>query len=172
MQLDKHTTTEKQGFTLIETIMYIAIIGVVMSGFIAFGLSVSASRGKTYVVQEVQSNARVALSIISRQIRQASDVSSPVESASSSELVLNMPGADPDITFNVVDGIIYLTEGVSDPIPLVSSKVLISNFQFTNLATAGDKDSIKIEFSIEFRNAVSIEYSFKENYHTAVTLRF
>ncbi len=63
-----------RGFTLIETIIYIAILGMIASAFIFFSVSVSNSRDKTYVVQEVQANARMALELISQKIRSANGV--------------------------------------------------------------------------------------------------
>jgi len=63
-----------RAFTLIETIIYIAILGMVVSAFVFFSLSVSGSRNKTYAVQEVQANARMALELISQKIRSADKI--------------------------------------------------------------------------------------------------
>jgi len=46
------------------------IIGLVVSGFIAFAISITGSRFKTYTVQEVHANARQALDLISQKVNQ------------------------------------------------------------------------------------------------------
>ena len=71
----KNKTKMKQnGFTLVETLIYLGIIGSVMTSFLYFGVSIFDYRNKSYAVQEVQANERMALNLISQKIRGAKDI--------------------------------------------------------------------------------------------------
>jgi len=161
----------QKGFTLIEVLIYITIIGVVVSGFIAFALSINSSRAETYVVQEVQANARVALDLISQKIRLADDVVSPSEGNSASSLELDMPNPGPNLTFSVTDGVLGIAEEVGDPTPITSDEVNVSNLTFTNLAVSGERDNIRVEITIEYRGNGSKEYEYSQTLQTAISIR-
>lgn len=161
----------KKGFTLIEILIYIAIIGVVISGFIAFALSITGSRDKNYVVQEVQANGRMALDLISQKIKAANDVVSPGEGNSGSSLELDMPSPDANLTFSLSNGILNATETGSDPVLVTSDEVNVTNLTFTNLAPATEKDNIRIEMNIEYRNPGSQEFKYSQDYQTSISIR-
>ncbi len=159
------------GFTLIEVSIYIAIIGIVVSSFITFALSINSSRAKTYVVQEVQANTRTTLDLISQKIRLADDVVNPGEGNSASSLELDMPNPDPNLTFIITEGVLGIAEGVGDPLPITSDEVYVSNLTFTNLTAVGEKDNIRVEITIEYRGDGSKEYEYSQSLQTAVSLR-
>lgn len=161
----------QKGFTLIEVLIYIAIIGIVVSGFIAFALSINSSRAKTYVAQEVQANTRTALDLISQKIRLADNVVSPIEGDSASSLELDMSDPDPNLIFGVTDGVLGIAEGVGDPIPITSDEVNVSNLTFTNLAVSGERDNIRVEITIEYLGDGSKEYEYSQSLQTAISLR-
>jgi type II secretory pathway pseudopilin PulG len=162
----------KKGFTLIETILYVAIMGIAISSFIAFGMSISASRSKTYVVQEVQANARLLTDVMSKSLKHARGVVSPMAGESNSLLVLDMPESEPDMTFSIIDGIVFLTDGVGEPTALVSSRVEVTDLQFSNIAQAGGQDSVLFEFGIKYRYDNSPDFSYTDSFRSAVTLRY
>ena len=166
------TVRNESGFTLIETIIYVAIVGIAMSSFIAFGLSISFSRSKTYAVQEVQANARMLMDVMVQKLRQAQAVTSPDAGLDNDIMVLNMPGAEPDLSFSLVDGIVFLTEGVGESLPLVSDRTEVTNLRFTNLSASGGLASLRLEFDIRYRNAGSLDYAFADTYSTLVTSRY
>jgi len=159
------------GFTLIEVLIYVAIIGIVVSSFITFALSINSSRAKTYVAQEVQANTRTTLDLISQKIRLADDVVNPGEGNSASSLELDMPNPDPNLTFIITEGVLGIAEGVSDPLPITSDEVYVSNLTFTNLTAVGEKDNIRVEITIEYRGDGSKEYEYSQSLQTAVSLR-
>ncbi len=165
-----------RGFTLIETLIYITIVGLVISSFIAFSISISNSRNKTYVVQEVQANARVALDLISQRMRASNGVnigqstfdSDPGELSLAMTDIVKNPTV---INLDQDDGILQITEGTSDPIAIISDKVKITNLVFTNLNPGGEKENIRIEITTEYNNSGDIEYSYSQNWQTAVSIR-
>ena len=161
----------QKGFTLIEVLIYIAIIGMIIQGFITFILSIAGTNSKIYVMQEVQANTRIALDIMSQKIRAADDIITPSENNSTSTLVLDMPDSDPNLTFNSMDGILYMIEGVASSTPITSNKVRISNLIFTNLTAVGEKDNIKIEITANYKIIDNKEFQYSQTLQTAVSLR-
>ena len=162
--------TEK-GLTLIEVLLYIAIIGMIIQGFIIFVLSIASTNSKTYVVQEVQANTRIALDMISQKIRAADDVITPSEGNSTSTLILDMPDPSPNLTFSIIDGVLSIIEGVASSTPITSNEVNISVLTFTNLAPVGEKDNIKIEITAIYRTGESKEFQYSQTLQTSVSLR-
>jgi len=160
----------QKGLTLIEILLYITIIGIIAQGFISFTLSVASTSSKTYVIQEVQANTRMVLDVISQKIRAADNIIAPDNGNSTSTLILDMPDTDLDLTLNVTNGVLEITEGVASSTPITSNRVNVSSLIFTNLA-AGKKDNVKIEITIIYRAGESKEFEYSQTLQTSVNLR-
>ncbi len=167
----------ERAFTLVETLIYIGIVGAVVSAFVGFSLSVSDSRNKTYVAQEVQANARFAVDIISKKIKASNGINIASSTFNSDPGVLSLEMAD--ITLNptvfdlsVDDGILRITQGTSTPIMVVSDEVRVSNLVFTNLTASSSKENIKIEITVEFNDdSGDKELEYSQDLRTAVSVR-
>ena len=160
----------QKGLTLIEILLYITIIGIIAQGFISFTLSVASTSSKTYVIQEVQANARMVLDVISQKIRAADNIIAPDNGNSTSTLILDMPDTALNLTFNVTNGVLEVTEGAASSTPITSNRVNVSSLIFTNLA-AGKKDNVKIEITIIYRAGESKEFEYSQTLQTSVNLR-
>src|SRR3989344_8835546 len=82
-----------KGFTLIELILYIAIVGIFISGAILFAWDIIYGRVRSNAQQQVSQNLRLAGKRMIYEIRNASDVNSI--SASSLSLALTDPARNP-----------------------------------------------------------------------------
>lgn len=166
-----------RGFTLLETIIYIAIIGVVLSGFVGYALNISSTREKAYVVEEVQANARAALDTITQKIRSANGVNFASSTLGSDPgvLVLEMNNSSLDptiIDLSVNDGVLQIKEGAGSAIPLTSDEVQVTNLVFINQSNSAGRENIKVEITVEFNNIDGNQvYSFTKNLETSVSLR-
>lgn len=170
-----HFSSEKKngaGFTLIETLIYIAIVAMVIFSVVGYSLSLSGARNKNYVVQNVQANSRSMLSIISENIRASSAVLTPGVGASSNQLVLDMPGVVPTITFSVSGGRLLMVQVGSPDTYLTDTRVVVSSPLFTNTSTSGERDNISIQMMVAY-NVVSgdVEHGFAQQLRTSVTRR-
>ncbi|KKR15191.1 MAG: hypothetical protein UT42_C0007G0007 [Candidatus Falkowbacteria bacterium GW2011_GWA2_39_24] len=47
-----------KGFSLMETLIYVAILSLIIGGLFSFSLTIAANRNKAYAAQEVQANIR------------------------------------------------------------------------------------------------------------------
>jgi type II secretory pathway pseudopilin PulG len=166
-----------QGFTLIETLIYVAIIGAAVSSFVLFSISVSNSRSKTYVVQEVQANARVAMDIMSQKIREATGVNTGASTFGSDPGILSLSMANaaknPTVfSLSQNDGVLQIVEGASPAIPLISDEVKITNLLFTNLTGTGVRENVRIEMTVAYNNLdTDIRYDHSQSLRTTVGVR-
>jgi prepilin-type N-terminal cleavage/methylation domain-containing protein len=166
-----------KGFTLIETLIYIALIGVVLSGFIVFSFSIGDARNKTYVVQEVQANARVALNLITQKILAANGVNAGSSTFGSDPGVLSLSmseaGNNPTvISLNANDGQLQIKEGSADAVVITSDEVKVMNLVFTNLSGTNEKENIKVELTIDFNNqGTDIDFDYTQSWETALNIR-
>jgi hypothetical protein len=154
------------GFTLVETLIYLAIIGIVVTSFVSFGISVVEARNKNFAVQEVQSNAREALSFMVEKIRNCQNIVTPAENEDGDILTLEMPDGAEQMMFYPENGILYAAIGSSQPRSMTSGQVHVSNLKFMRLGR-----SVKINFTIKFAEGGSRDFSFTEDVETAAALR-
>ncbi len=161
-----------KGFTLVEMIIYIAIIGIVITGFINYSLSVGGVRNKNYSAATVQANGREALSVLTQKIHEASAVLTPSAGATNTQLVLDMPGANPNIIFDVSGGILTMTPTGSPAVTITDSRATISSLTFTNLASSGQRPNIQIDMTINYTTpAGDVQTGYTKTYRTAVSTR-
>ncbi|MBU1132013.1 prepilin-type N-terminal cleavage/methylation domain-containing protein [Patescibacteria group bacterium] len=168
---------KEKGFTLIETIIYIAIISIAMVSFISFSLSVSEARNKTYTVEEVQSNARVSLQFITQRIMAAAAVNVGASTFGTDPGVLSLAMADAAknptiISLNNDDGTLQIKEGLSAAIPITSDRIKVTNLVFTNLTSASYRENIRVQFTSAYKNTnPDVEFNYAQSWQTAVSLR-
>jgi len=161
-----------KGFTLVELIIYIAIIGLIVTGFATFSIAISNNREKSYVVSEVHANLRDAYSLVTKRIRFASSIVTPSSGNSSTTLELDMPGANPNLIFKVIDNILTIQEGAGSPVALTSDEVNFSEFTLTNYAGVGRRDNLKIEMTVEYgSNSNDPIYIYNKSLETTVRVR-
>lgn len=171
-----HYSGRNNGFTLIELLIYVVVIGGVATAFISYILSVSQARNKTYVVEEVQANGRLAMEIISQRIRAASGVNlgGSVFDTHPGRLSLVMSDAQKNPTVIDVDanGALQVMEGLQPAIPITGTKVRVTNLVFTNLSGSSSRENIRVELTIAYGvSAGGAAYSYSQSLRTTVSVR-
>lgn len=173
--LKNHKNYNKYGFTLIEITIYIAIIGGLFTVLVSFVLSISSSRNKSYAQQEVNANARIILSEISRKIKSANGInySSSTFDVHPGAISLSMTSSTLNPTIINLDssGRLIIRQGFGDPLYVSSQRVAITNLIFTNLANDANHENIGINIGFAFFSSSSLDYSFAGSLQTAVSLR-
>ena len=163
--------TQKQGFTLVETILYIGVVSLILVAFVSVALSIARSRAKVGVISEVTYNAKHALNIIESHIREADDVITPAEGVTTTSLEVDMPGTPDNIVFDVSGGALRLTDGIASPVAIITNEVTVTSLTFENLAASGEKDNIKIVLTLEYAQPGSMEYEHSNTFTTTVGIR-
>ncbi|MDF1497349.1 MAG: prepilin-type N-terminal cleavage/methylation domain-containing protein [Patescibacteria group bacterium] len=126
----------KSGFTLIEVLIYTAMVGLVMLGVIMLASVTLTVRSKVRASIILEENYRFTMSRITTMVNQAEDITSPLVGTNSEEIVLSMKeSALSPTVINVQDGVIYVQQGVGQPMPLTSEEVDIQDFQIFRVSS-------------------------------------
>ena len=169
-------TSNSTGFTLIELIIYIALVSIFIGGAVLFAWDIIYGRVKSGVQREVSQNLRLASKRIVHEIRNASGVNSVGTSTVS--LVMDEAARNPTV-FDVASGRLRIGYGSSGACPttapctLTSNEVTVTNLTFTDLSTAGG-ESVNIQFTITIDSnnpSGRQEWEKSQTYTTSVELR-
>jgi len=160
----------KKAFTLIEFLIYMAILATILVLMSGFFWNIIFGNIKETSYQEVQQNGRFALTKITQEIKKATGINSPLAGSSSDTLSLAMADALPTI-FDLVNGKLRITQGSQGPFELTSDEVRVSNLLFTNLSYPNTPGTIRIEMTIEHLNPSGrMEYQASIDLKTTVSL--
>jgi len=137
-----------KGFTLLEFILYFALLAIVMTAITAFTLSIVSSQGKGRVIGEVESSERLAMLRILRSTRTADSLTS-ISGGDAGVLTLNMGTANPTI-FDLVNGTVRITENGGPAVPLTTPNVKVSKLRFTSDAQSNGNVTITTEIAAAY----------------------
>jgi Tfp pilus assembly protein PilW len=156
-----------EGFSLIETIVYVAIFSVFIIGVVSFLSGISETRLRNQTVLEINDQGSKVMKTITQVLRNGTNVNSPTISNTAFNLnvVTGLPMTNPTI-FSENDGVLYITEGVGLPVALTNNKVVVSALSFSNLSRPDTPNIIKISFTLTSVNTASNtgdKYSFTFN---------
>lgn len=156
----------KKGISLVETIIYVAIFGMIVTSFVSFGSSMTTTRLHNQTTLEINDQGQKIMKIITQTIRNASGVNSPTIGNTASNLSLAMYSSPINPTvFSSSGGVLYITEGVGGAIALSNNKVIVSNLTFSNFSRSSTPDVIKISFKLDpvSTGGIGGNYSFTFN---------
>lgn len=149
-RIKTHFLYFRDGFSLLETIIYIALFMSIATGLLLFlqvGLSTETkTNGYTLVTEELQ----FILGRIDRRIQGATAITTPTAGTSGTSLVLTMASSTENPTrFTLSNGILYMTRGSGAAIALSSVNVQITNLSFTHLL--GTPDQVRVNLTAATR---------------------
>ena len=166
----------KNGFTLIELILYVALISVFVTGAVYFAWDIIYGRVKSGVQLEVSQNLRLASKRIIQEIRNAEGVSSI--GVSTISLVMEDSARNPT-AFDVSNGRLRIGFGssgscpTSAPCTLTSDQVTVTELTFTDLSSGGG-ETVNVSFTITLESnnpSGRQEWERSDTFSTSVELR-
>ncbi len=162
--------SQRTGVTLIETLIYVALIGLIVGSIVLLTATVLNSRVKTRSSLILEENMRFAMDSIKRKVFSSSGISSPIIGVEDDWLTITMtdPTRNPTI-FSLVNGVIMIKEGNAETIEITSDEVEITGLSFAGLNS--DPSSVKIEMVGELRGATGRAQSNYSLSDTAVIRR-
>lgn len=164
---------KKRGFTLIELILYVALVSlllVALSGVVGMVLS---ARVKGQSIAEVEQQGLQAMHRITDTLRNAQGVTSPGAGASASSVTVDVLtiANDPTI-FNLSSGILQMQEGTTPAVALTNSRVVVSSLTFQNLSQPSTPGSVRIQFTVTYNNNTGrAEYAVSKTFVGTASLR-
>jgi prepilin-type N-terminal cleavage/methylation domain-containing protein len=148
MYNDKTTLLQK-GYTLIEMLLYIAIVGIMLVPLTYFFGMTTEARVKAQSIAEVDDQATAAMDNITQIIRNAYSITTPAAAASGSSLTLVVPttALSPAI-FSLNGTTLQVKEGTAANVALTSNDIQVSNLTFKNLTRSGTSGIVQISFTV------------------------
>lgn len=142
-----------KGFTLIEFILYTVILGIILAVMAGFLWNIIFGNIKETAYQEVQQNARFALTKVTQEIKKATGINSPANPGDSSSSIVLVMADNTSTTFDIVDNKLRITRGFP-PVSsyLTSDQVKVTNLQFTNRSYSDTPGTVQIVININHIN--------------------
>lgn len=146
--------TKKQGFTLLEILIYTAMVGVIMLGVIMLAVITLEVRGKVRASIILEQNYRLAMNRMTSYVNGAEDILYPAPGETASELTLeNTEAATNPTVFNLQNGILFVQTGSDLPMQLTSEEVEIEELLFIRASTTSPM--VRMVMSGKYRDASS-----------------
>ncbi len=174
----KKSDSDQAGFTLLEMLVYLAILVIIIGVIIAFCISAIRAVSKIKANAEILDNSRRAIEIMSYEIKKAKSLYTPasVFDVNPGQLSLEQsasPAAEESETFVDFflcgDRLCLKREGES-ALAITSDKVKLTNLIFRQLLNS--VPSVQISFRVEFLTASALPaYSGSIDITTTVSLR-
>jgi len=160
-------TNHKQGFTLIELIIYLAIVSIILISISYLILDILGGQVKSYANQEVNHNLRFISNNLIKDIKKAQDIGS----LASDTLALTMPGDDITYNFDSIDNKITRQLGVATPVDLNTNRVEVLG-SFSDLSYLSRAKNVGINLEINYKNPGNLpDYNASTTAEFAVELR-
>lgn len=133
------------GFTLIELILYMALVSIILSALVPFALDIIGGSTKSSVQQEVFSQGRFVSERIKNEIRQASGITT----VGNTTLTLTNFSPDTNTVISLTGGKMTVNKNGLGAVDLNSNDTIIScplNVCFTNYSSTLDSKTKHVQF--------------------------
>ncbi len=168
------------GFTLIEVLIYIAVLVIIITAVSAFFLWGIRSNTKAKVMRETLDNSTRAMETLTREIKEAKSIYTPTsvfDSHPGGQLSLEtnkyLPVGESTtyIDFYLCGTQLCLKKESQDPIALTSDKVEVSNLVFSRIIT-NEIPSVQVSLNVDYKDSTGRpEYQASVNLISTVSLR-
>lgn len=162
-----------KGYTLIELLLYVVILGSLLTAISLYFSTSAESRIKNQSIAEVTQQGAIIMERITYTIRNADSITSPTAGNSAASLTLAMAtaGINPTV-FDVSSQVIRVSEGGGSAVGLSNSQVQISGLTFTNLTRSGTPGVVRISFTVSrVNNSNRNEYNYQKTFTASASLR-
>ena len=161
------------GFTLIEILLYIAIVPFILASAVGLFYFVTQSQIKNQVINEVNQQGEIIIDNINKSIQSSSAINSPTQGNVGPNLSLQNinPTLNPTI-YNVSSNTLYLTQGTNLPQQMHNNKIQINNLEFANLSQPNTTGNISYTFTLNYINSSNKQsYNYSKTFYGGSSLR-
>ena len=149
-----------KGFTLLELLIYIAVIALIITAVSAMLLWGVRSRAKAKVMDEVTRQADSAMTIMLREIREAGSVYTPTSILGSHPGQLSLQTAKyvpPGEILGYIDFFLCgtrlcLKKEAQDPVALTSENVVVDNLVFSSVGGSANPSAVRVVISLRYNS--------------------
>lgn len=171
--MQRRTPTTVKGFTLIELLLYVALTSIMVGTISAFLFLMLQVRVKNQVINEVEQQGQLAMQQITQVIRNASDITTPVQGASGSSTTLVVtPAGNSPTSFDLSAGALRITQGAGAAVVLTNARVTASALTFTNVSRSATSRTLRVQFTLTAANSSGRnEYDYTKTFTTTAHVR-
>ena len=165
---------KKSGFTILELLLYLAILSSSILMLSTFINMVNGARSKNFVIAEVEQQGNEISHVIRQSFLASTGINYPSSGSSGDYLSLSFSEAAKNPTiFNVIGGQIMVTEGTNQAISLNNDQVIASGLSFNNLSNAGTDGSVSFQFILSPAATTTLqEFSYQQKFNAAASRRY
>lgn len=167
-----HQELRQKGYTLIELLLYVVIIGSMLVPLTMFFGLVTEARAKGQSIAEVEDQGAAVMDYITQTIRNASSITTPAAAASGSTLnLVYVATAQNPTIFSLNGTTLQVKEGTGANIALTNSEVTVSNLTFTNLTRSGTSGIVRVSFTLaHVNNSNRNEFDYQKTYTSSAEI--
>ncbi|HTK04554.1 MAG TPA: hypothetical protein VL500_03145 [Candidatus Eisenbacteria bacterium] len=144
-----------RGSTILEFIVYIGVIGLVLTTATLFLAEMVHSGAKVRAGAEATWNARFALSRVATEIREATGVNTGASVFGSHPGTLSLStanGATDPTVFTVTSGVLTVKQGTGPAVPLTGPKLVVTDFILDDVSVAGRTRAVNVRLKVMAKN--------------------
>ncbi|MBI3075182.1 MAG: prepilin-type N-terminal cleavage/methylation domain-containing protein [Parcubacteria group bacterium] len=150
------TRYRTKGFTLLEAVVYIAILSFIFIIAAHTTIVATAAFGKSRVKRALAAEGYVAMERIMREIRLAHGIDENGSIFGVAQGVLKLKtrmsaddATETTRTFDISSGIVRLTESGNEPATLSGTGIRVTDLVFTRIGTQDDPRAVRVTLSAE-----------------------
>lgn len=168
------------GFTLVEMLVYIAILTIVLALVVSFMVNLMRFYTRYRVEREISTNIREAMNYMIREIKTSQRIYTPTSLFGSSpgqlslETGINLPTDETAtfIDFYIDNGQLLIKREGQNPLAITSDRINVSNLVFTNFTNASLGELVQINLTMEYRDISSrLEFLPEQSLTSSASLR-
>lgn len=167
------------GFTLLEMLIYVALVSIVVSSLVLFGLWAIQVGAKTKANSEVLGNARRAMETMVYEIKKSQSVYAPSSIFDAHPGQLSLEQTNPDgstepsgfIDFFLCNQSLCLKREKANPVAITNNSVHVTSLIFNQRLNSASSPSIKITLQITSASSTRPEDITSINLTTTANLR-
>ena len=121
---------KNKGFTLLEVILYVAVVSIVALAVTSIASSVNSGQGRTMAESAVNSTLRFVTNRVDQDIRSASSVTTPSSAGSSSATLVLVVGTD-TVTYSISNNQLVRQLNSEQQVALTGNNIKVTSINFT-----------------------------------------
>lgn len=166
----------KRGFTLVEILIYTALLGVIMSAVVLVSHAMLQARAKTRAGLILEENLRYALTRIVGRVHDMSEIVLPLTGTDDTLVLATTDPGELPTTIALENGLITIAGGIGAtlslagaPLPLTSAEVEVTTLSFMRLSAI--PGAVRVSITGRLRDAMGAYQSTLTVLDTAVIRR-
>jgi len=159
-------SNQKRGYTLLEVLLYAGVLALFLVLVTQVFISVKLANARSVALVSMSRNLRQATTTLSKTIKNADNIVSPVPGDSNAALVLD----DGAVSLRVNEGILTKTEN-GETWAVTTDEVSVIDLLFVNAVEATQEGSLKISLIVESNYLLEGGMKLSEELETCVSLR-